>query len=345
MKKLLLSSALLALAGWLCAGESYRFLMVSDTHFGSADSYYTGPEKEFRSNKDPERADKAMPLYRKLFSAMAAEPDVRFLIHGGDMIEGLAKDEAAHRAELGKAIALLNEYFKYPIHYIKGNHDDRGKGGNEAYRAVLLKEISRVEGRELAEANYSFHCGGDLFVCVDFSTNWPVFLKKTLAEEKTKPRYVFLVIHFNVMPFPFTKMIRAMKLLSGYDAIILCGHSHRNMLLQYRRGDTSVAQLTVATVVQPQEVQNRVRRMEDDLAAFKAGFRKTRLKKEAQIACFDAEWEPYLTAYRGARGGAGYAKIEVSDAEVKAVFQSADLKRKPVVFQLKPGPDAVPAQK
>lgn len=331
-----LSILLLAVGAWCAAfaGESYNFLFVSDTHFGAKKSYYTGPEKTLRSRKTRDRADRAMPVYEQLFARMAKEPGAKFLVHAGDMIEGYTTGEDAHREELTNAIAFMKKHLDMPLYLVKGNHDAVGLGGKAAYREVMLKEIGRNAGSELAEANYAFRCGGDLFVCVDYETDWLKFLKETLEKQTTRPRYTFLVLHLNVMPFVSKKMIDATELLSRHNGIILCGHHHRNMLLKYRGKSGEVVQLSVASMVQPTAEQNRVRELDTDLAKFEAGFRK-RLKTPEQNKRFDRFWVPGLTEYRYAAGGPGYMRIDVSDAGVRAVLHPAAPDAEPVVFMLK----------
>ena len=331
---------LLALAAWCAAvaGESYNFLFISDTHFGAAKSYYTGPEKQFRSRKTPGRADQAMPVYEALFARMAKESGAKFLLHAGDMIEGYTTGEAAHREELTNAIALMKKHLEMPLYLVKGNHDAVGLGGKEAYREVMLKEIGRNAGSELAEANYVFRCGGDLFVCVEYNTDWLKFLKETLEKQPTRPRYTFLVIHLNVMPFVGKKMLEATELLSRCNGFILCGHHHRNMLLKYRKGEREVTQLSVASMVQPTAEQNRVCGIDSDLAKFEKGFRK-RLNKPEQNKRFDRFWVPGLTEYRCTAGGPGYMRIDVSDAGVRAILHPAASDDEPVTFVLKGGED------
>ena len=331
-----LSILLLAVAAWCAAfaGESYNFLFVSDTHFGAKKSYYTGPEKTLRSRKTPDRADQAMPVYEALFARMAKEPGAKFLVHAGDMIEGYTTGEAAHREELANAIALMKKHLEMPLYLVKGNHDAVGLGGKAAYREVMLKEISRNAKSELAEANYAFRYGSDLFVCVEYNTDWLKFLKETLEKQPTPPRYTFLVLHLNVMPFVGKKMIEATELLSRHNGIILCGHHHRNMLLKYRGKSGEVVQLSVASMVQPTAEQNRVRELDTDLAKFEKGFRK-RFNKPEQNKRFDRFWIPGLTEYRYAVGGPGYMRIDVSDAGVRAVLHPAAPDAEPVTFVLK----------
>ena len=331
-----LSLFLLALAAWCAAvaGESYSFLFVSDTHFGAKKSYYTGPEKTLRSRKTTDRADQAMPVYEALFARMAKESGAKFLLHAGDLIEGYTTGEAAHREELTNAIAFMKKHLEIPRYLVKGNHDAVGLGGEEAYRDVMLKEIGRNAKSELAEANYAFHCGGDLFVCVDYSTDWLKFLKETIEKQQTPPRYTFLVLHLHVMPFVGKKMIEATELLSRRNGFILCGHHHRSMMLKYRKDEREVVQLSVASLVQPTAEQNRVREIDTDLAKFEKGFRK-RFNKPEQNKRFDRFWVPGLTEYRYVAGGPGYMRIDVSDAGVRAVLHPAASDDEPVIFTLK----------
>ena len=332
-----LSVFLLALAAWCAAvaGESYSFLFISDTHFGTEKSFYSGPEKQFRTRKDTDRADRAMPIYEALFSRMAKESGVKFLVHAGDMIEGYTTGKAAHNKELTDAIAFMKKHLEMPLYLVNGNHDAVGIGGREEYRDVMLKEISRNAGSELAVANYAFQYGGDLFVCVDYSTDWLKFLKDTLEKQPTRPRYTFLVIHLNVMPFANKRMIEATEVLSRYNGIILCGDRHRNMLLKYRKDGGEVVQLTVSTLLKYPANKNRVREIDNDLADFKTGLREKRFKTPEQNQLFDRHWDPYLTEYRYAVGSSGYMKIDVSDSHIRAILHPAVPDAEPVVFVLR----------
>ena len=170
----------------LCAGESYNFYMISDTHFGTAESYNQDPAtpKHMRTKKDISRADKAMPLYRAMFADMAkkADKDTRFIVHGGDMIEGLTKGAQVHQEQLENSIKLMQEYFKLPIYAVNGNHDAVGFGGREGYQKGLISYLSKITGKQLQTTNYSVKCGGDLYIFIDrYNKGHFKFLQQTLA--------------------------------------------------------------------------------------------------------------------------------------------------------------------
>ena len=114
----------------LPGNDSYNFFMFSDTHFGTAKRFCTDPKapKKHRTRKNIHRADKAMPHYKALFShiARSADPKTKFIIEGGDLIEGCAVNEEAHKQELTDALAFMKKYFPFPIYMVKGNRARRG---------------------------------------------------------------------------------------------------------------------------------------------------------------------------------------------------------------------------
>ena len=109
------SLLLIFVIGGIClrihGGDSYDFFMISDTHFGTAERFCTDPKapRHHRTRKDIHRADKAMPHYKALFShiARSAGAGTKFLIEGGDLIEGCTVSEAAHGQELADAVSFI----------------------------------------------------------------------------------------------------------------------------------------------------------------------------------------------------------------------------------------------
>lgn len=311
----------------LCAGESYSFLMISDTHFGSADSF----SEKIRGSKRT-RADKAMPLYRKLFKDMAAKKGL-FLIHAGDVIEGYAKDDDTQKKEFEKSIALLKEYFAFPIYYVRGNHET--SGGSFGYENALLPEISRTVKSELKVANYTVSRGSDLFIFVDcYSPNWISFIEQTLRSWNKKPRYLFVVLHQDLLlPFRDKAAQRIMQRLAAYNTVILHGHTHCTVKLSQKINGKTVTAFSVGTHLSSRKAfpANAVTDFSRQLARInrQAGFDRYPRKKEF----FDKESLPNVCGFQdfSNNGSAqGYAEIHVSDNGVYALLQSSDLKQKPL---------------
>ncbi|MBO5695833.1 MAG: metallophosphoesterase, partial [Lentisphaeria bacterium] len=243
----------------LRGSEDYNFFMISDTHFGTAGTFCTDPKapKKHRTRKNIHRADRTMPHYRNLFRQIreTADAKTRFLVEGGDLIEGCTRNETVHKQVLTDAVNLMKEYFKFPIYMIKGNHEAAGNGGEKAYQAVLLPEMAKyAHVSKLEEANYVIRQGRDVYIYLDYTSgNWFSFLEKTLSSLKEKPRWVFTVIHCPLLPtWAFRKYaLRTIELLSQYDGILLCGHHHANTVTRYEKAGKRVTQITVSTILQP----------------------------------------------------------------------------------------------
>lgn len=329
----------------LCAGESYNFYMISDTHFGTAESYNQDPAtpKRMRTKKDIHRADKAMPLYRAMFADMAkkADKDTRFIVHGGDMIEGLTKGAQVHQEQLENSIKLMQEYFKLPIYVVNGNHDAVGFGGREGYQKGLISYLSKITGKQLQTTNYSVKCGGDLYIFIDrYNKGHFKFIQQTLAEQKSKPRYLFIILHTDdVMPFYTEGQKRYFDLLSPYNAIVLHGHTHTAMMLHADNAGKSVTSFSLGTYLEPQPERNRYNGLDTNLDAPQIS---RRAKTPERTAYFAKEFRPNLKVYKNfskSKKGAkfqGYAKISVSDEGIKVMMQSGDLSQEPINFDLRP---------
>jgi len=350
MRKRIFIPLAAALVCLLQAGESYSFLMISDPHLGAAETYCTDPAvpKKFRTRKDIRRADKCMPAFLSMCEDMAKKSDgnTRFLFEAGDLVEGGTKGEEVHKQVLTDAIGLLKKYFKYPIYMVKGNHEAYGMGGENAYRAVLLGELAKTLGKEKLEySNYAFMQDGDLYIFIDCYSGvkagqWK-FVRETLSALKDKPRYVFVGMHPPVIPSHWNQQeIRpVIDLLLEHNAVLLCGHCHQNSVTVFEKNGKKLVQVTVSTFLDPKPKKVRVRPAENTVKQRLDGYRdslKNRWKNASFIPEFDREWAAHITEYRNF-GGAGYAKLDVSDAGITVTYQSAILDLPPVAVRILDG--------
>ncbi len=315
----------------LSAEESYSFLMISDTHFGSADSF----SEKIRGSKRT-RADKAMPLYRKLFKDMSAKKGL-FLIHAGDVIEGYAKDDDTQKKEFEKSIALLKEYFAFPIYYVRGNHET--SGGQYGYINGLLPEISKNAQTDLKVANYTVTQGDDLFIFVDcYSPGWLAFIDNTLKSRNKITRYLFIVLHQDLLlPFRDKAAQRIMRRLAEYNTIILHGHTHCTVKISQKIGSKTVSAFSVGTHLSSPKAfpANAVTDFSKQLARInrQAGFDRYPSKKKF----FDSESLPHISGFQDfSNNGSvqGYVQIKVSDSGIHALIYGSDLKQKPLEVTL-----------
>ena len=328
--------------------EEYNFYMISDPHFGAAETFVTDPKvpRRYRTKKDIHRSDKVMPRYKILFADIQKKSDskTRFVIEAGDLVEGGTHNEATHRKVLSDAISLMKQYFKFPIYMVKGNHDAFGFGGEKAWKDVALKQIAEYLNTDrLAFSNYSVKSGKDLFIFMDFypKAKGFEFVRKTLANLKEKPRYLFVILH---CPMIFTYQFQQeapvlCELLSEYNGILLAGHCHHNTVAKFEKNGKSMRQVTVSTFIPPWPLHRL--RMEDSgisLEQAKQKFKeKLKIRKvESFLPVFEKKWEPFVTEYRDIKG-VGYARFDVSDKGITVSFQSVDTSQKPLVIQLLTG--------
>ncbi|MBR2626020.1 MAG: metallophosphoesterase [Lentisphaeria bacterium] len=334
MQKFLSVFLLLLTFVLLRAGECYKFFMISDTHFGSSESF---SEKITGSRRT--RADKAMVLYRKLFADMAAKSDssTKFLIHAGDVIEGYAKDDLTQQKEFERSVALLKDYFSFPVYFVRGNHET--SGGANGYINGLLPEISRSAGKELTVANYSFSQGRDLFIFIDcYSPGYLSFIDRSLREHKGDIRYLFVVLHSDLLlPFRDNAAKRIMQKLAGFNTLILHGHTHCTVKLSQNINGKSITAFSVGTCLSsPRSYPSEaVTDFSKQLARInrQAGFERYPVKK----AYFDRESLPYISGFQDFSNNGfaqGYAEIHVSDDGVYALIQGTDFKQKPLRVEL-----------
>ena len=341
-KKIFAVLALLLTSAMLWAGETYNFMMISDTHFGSEASF--GPSPAPKIQKKLKRCDQAVPNFRAMFSHMVKTSDqaTKFLIHAGDIIEGYGFNAEAQAGQFFMADTLLKEYIKLPIYMVRGNHEAGGKtGGNEAYFKTIAPAIAKNAGQPADTIHYTVTCGEDLFIFVDGYRNPDKFLRNTLKNLAKRPRYIFLVIHQDVIPQPHQFLLDLIKQLLPYDGIILNGHTHRNRVLKYVRDGHTVTQYTIGSYVIADTAKMRYESTKNDTAAFLKKFRNAKyVATPERKQLFDAEFVPFIQGYqefnalKGRSTAAGYARIKVSDAGVTVLVQSADLSQKPFEIKL-----------
>ena len=334
LKAFFIFSAVICTILTLCADENYSFFMISDSHFGTADSFsdkITGSKRL--------RADKAMPLYRELFSDMAAKAkeNTKFIIHAGDVIEGYAKDENSQKQEFEKSVAFLKKYFSFPVYFVRGNHET--SGGPEGYIKGLLPEISRTAGKELKIANYMVKQSEDLFIFVDcYSPEWLDFIKTTLKSCHFKPRYLFIVLHSDMLlPFRDKAGKRLMQILADYNTLILHGHTHCTIKLSQNIDGKTITAFSTGTHLAARKAYptEAVTDFSTQLSRInrQAGFNRYPRKKEF----FDKESLPFVSGFQDFSNNGfaqGYAMLHVSDDGIYALIQSCDLTQKPLKVEL-----------
>ena len=334
MKKFLLLLSLTLNVWLLGAGETYNFFMISDTHWGAPESFSTDPKNKTR--KDIYRAEKAMPQYHALLGDIAKKSDnsTKFLIHAGDMIEGKAKDENTHYGELEKSWQLMTQYIKFPIYLVLGNHDAAGLGGKPAFERFIKGKFPISSTR----MNYTATCGDDLFIFVEYAGALK-FVRQTLSGLKNKPRYIFLVVHQDIVPFNIKPVQELCALAAKHNMIVLHGHTHGTRQLDFAPPTGGkLTTFSVGSYMNPDVSFMRYKRTITDTKNFFAKYQKKRCKTPTQQRITNVECIPYVSNFAEFSSGQkmhGYAKISVSDSGVTVSIQSGDLTQTPVETRLR----------
>ena len=121
MKKLF-QLLILIICAAVCAGEEYSFYLISDTHFGSLESFGENPPAKLKRKGVREKA--ALPLFEAMFQQMTERHGRKnaFMIHTGDVIEGNAVSKELQIQQFANAEKMLKKYFTCPIYMVRGNH-------------------------------------------------------------------------------------------------------------------------------------------------------------------------------------------------------------------------------
>ena len=330
-----------AFAALTVAGESYNIFFVSDLHFGEKETFeVVDPASgKLRTRKDPNRLPQIMPAMRAMFKRMAEQCDDKtaFVVQGGDLVEGWAKDKDAHAAQLKQGLGEITSALKVPVIGVNGNHDANGKFGRAAFNEVMLPYMRRVLNQpDLSDpSDFTIRKGDDLWIFTDYFSAKPAKTRldyplRVLRELKWKPRYVFLVVHTPLLQLPNGKHVRMMNELAKYRSFVLCGHTHQNMLLVAKRPQGTIVQFTVNTLLKPDVKQDRFTKIINTKELFLPQL-KRRTEKWKVWDKVQVELVPFISQVWYAKG-AGYAKLDVSDAGVRITVQSVDLTQAPIVI-------------
>lgn len=251
------------------SGDSYRLIVLGDTHFDAPyEVYHT---KFHESNPKLRRIYQAEfarneVLWRsrgpRLLKAAASHinADTRAVIQLGDLVQGDCGDPEIHKKMLLDTLKAFQKEFKnVPFLTVSGNHDVRGPGAKKAYDEVIPQYHSRLLGQNFAKTTFYFMFGQDLYVFVDF--NAPDYEIVFEAFRKhAGARYKFVVSHGAVIP---TKSFSPRWFLAGdsdnirwnlrqlfmeNDVMVLTGHVHALEVLDCVSDQGRITQLMANSV-------------------------------------------------------------------------------------------------
>lgn len=212
-------------------------------------------------------------LFARVRQAIAdSKVPVPFVLHVGDLVEGLCGSRDLHATQCREAIAAVEAAkFGVPVLMAKGNHDVTGPGAPDAFNDVLLPWISGQAKQDLhaPAASYTLTHGDDLFVVFDAYKPDLDWLDTALAATPKAAR-TFFMIHPPVVPYnaranwtifasekqaPQRK--RLLATLARRRAIVLSGHLHRYAVVERQSDAGSIVQLAVSSVLKADDPKPR----------------------------------------------------------------------------------------
>lgn len=335
MKKIFLLLAII-LCNTIFAGEQYSFYLISDTHFGSLESFGENPAAKLK--RKGIRAKFALPLFDAMFQQMAERYGKKnaFLIHAGDFIEGNACSKDFHIRQFTEAEKILKKYFNCPLYMVRGNHESAGKYGKAAYRGYIAPAIAANAAVPADSVHYTVKRGDDIFIFVDaYTKGWQNFIYRTLDNLEKHPRYLFLVLHPDLLPHAQMNTVNLCSRLGDFNAIILSGHTHRTRLLKYTRNGKTTTQFSIGSHLTAPAGKMKYTQKSTNLDDFLVPFRKLRVRNAKQVEIFDREIVPFISEYVEFHDNSkrflaqGYAVLKITDSGITAEVQSGDLSQEP----------------
>ena len=260
--------------------EKYQVMVLGDVHY-DAPEYHTGPQIHGARARERKRNFSMWEgPSRKLLEAAMKQTglDTAFAIQLGDIGQGDCDTPELHEDMLKKAFETVRNYF--PSHRflaVKGNHDVRElrtvNDPGPVKKALLPLVAAELGVAELADGNYAFRRGKDLYIAVDGFINSTIieprdltlnrylaqkgiagFVKKTL-EANPETRYVFLLSHLPVMPVAFRNPFwvlpgyqEIIDMLEKRHAVILAAHTHKFSLTTRKTAVGQIAQLITTSM-------------------------------------------------------------------------------------------------
>ena len=244
-----------------CIATCYDFIVLGDTHYDSLDVRLNPEALKKQYQKDEmvrnlTRWHAAIPALLDEVAARSAR-DIAFAVQLDDIIQGDCGAGPLQARSYQQATERICRGMQCPVYFVKGNHDVRGEGAEEAYQRWMLPFMERGYGMRAhgGGANFIMEVEGDLFIVFDCMRPNLNFVRKALAEHP-HCRNLFFLTHYPILPCSRnpadiiwgrkegTEMRRELwKMLAGRNAVVLCAHTHSPSLFQYKFRDGRVSQL------------------------------------------------------------------------------------------------------
>lgn len=254
--------------------RDFRVLLLGDIHFDWLDLHDLAALEaddragDVRQIQNYSRLTQEMVpnLFAELRDQVRELDNVRLVAQTGDLIEGLsATPRLARRMCLNTAASIDAADLGVPFGFVKGNHEVAGPGSREAFDEVLLPWVGRQLDVDATSGNFATTEGDVTFVWFDAyqdsSLDW---LEATLAQHPGQ-RIVCLVHipvipcsarstwHIYARPDQADQRARILAALGARNALVLCGHVHKNSVLQRTTDAGTISQIcTVSVIPRPQ---------------------------------------------------------------------------------------------
>jgi hypothetical protein len=241
--------------------KKLRFAVLGDTHFCEKKTRGLSgggcPIAELPDHiRYSDMVDTVLsPLFAKI---RALKPD--FVLSTGDFVEGCMSDREKTFREMRAGWSFMKK-LGCPCFIARGTHENP-----EAYREIVVPEISKFAGKKLDRAYYSFEFNGVVFLMLDYQ-DWSsgneqdLWLESELRKHSFTARRIFIAAHpplyswgrhfFNEPAF----IKRMISLCEKYPVdAYFCGHTHNQSVSFHERdkgGGNCFLQIKCSTVGYP----------------------------------------------------------------------------------------------
>lgn len=246
--------------------EGYQVTVLGDVHFDGAEFHTGDSDAGYRTRERKRNFEMWAGKSRQLLKTAGKQTakTSAFVVQLGDITQGDCETQELHAAMFRAAFAAVKAPFAdIPLLVVKGNHDVRGiKEENDpvpAARALLPAVAKELGVSDLANGNYTYRKGKDLFIAVDgFMSAEEIteFVWKALTEH-ADARYVILMTHLPVLPvdskgrytfwlLPGWQEVAAM--LETRKSVILAAHTHAFSVTERKNAKGRLVQLVTTSM-------------------------------------------------------------------------------------------------
>ena len=313
-------------------GDAYRVMFLGDVHYDAREYHPEYNTPAFKRNVTMWQG--ASQLLLKAAGEEAGRENALFVVQLGDITQGDADTPELQEKMFRAAFAKVKENFPdRPLLVVKGNHDVRdrkGKTDNGPAERTLLPLVAAEKGFEkLADGNYAFMQGKDLFIALDGFVKpktTVAFLRKTLSAHPDA-RYVFLLTHLPILPadekYPVWLQPGYAEIAAALEtrrALVISAHTHRPSFTTRTTSKGILPQLVVSSMGCDWSPDKILPTPLTDWEKFVAAAQKAKLR--GRNLRIPKEWPKLmeLGKYTQRRDfiNAGFVVLDVDDARVEA---------------------------